>query len=38
METIHKLKKTEKDMLSVLLLFIPIVVFFTVLAIFIAIV
>ncbi|EKE06290.1 MAG: hypothetical protein ACD_19C00021G0022 [uncultured bacterium] len=36
MQAIHTYKKSERNMLSVFLLFIPIVVFFIVLAIFIA--
>lgn len=34
MDSIHVFKKKDKDTLSVFLLFIPIIVFFTILAIF----
>ncbi len=34
MDIVHTFKKSDKDTLTVFLLFIPIVVFFTVLAIF----
>ena len=38
MNTIHTFKRKEKDTLSILLLFIPIVVFFSILALFILVV